>query len=262
MRVPRRLHPLLLLLAGLIGPVAHAEFSLFKNAWGDVIVATDTTEAGKAIPAPSPDRPAYYLGMSLGCKLGSMPGDEEPDPKQLELFVAGILAKQGYRGAQAGDHEPSLLLVLQWGYLRPGSNDLAWFLGYDASQDIAAPSTVGRGVGPEVWRRSLRSRITRTVLEYAAEPVYGIIVTAFDFRTARTPQPVLYWQTRIALPANGKSMAEALPAMLRAAGPAIGRSADRPLLIDVDRPREGRVELGDLRVLEQDVRPPDARARP
>jgi hypothetical protein len=103
-----------------------------------------------------------------------------------------------------------------------------------------------------------------SILDYASEPVYGIIVTAFEYQSAGTPEPIIYWQTRIGLPANGKSMAEALPAMVLAAGPTIGRENDSPVLVDVDDAREGRVELGELEVrgIEDGPVPPNSASDP
>jgi hypothetical protein len=248
-----------LLVLGVGTPSAlRAEFTLFKNVWGNVIVSTDTTEAGKAVPPPSPQQPIYYTGMSLGPRLGSIPGDQEPDVKQMNQFVARILAKQGYLGARPDGPEPELFVVLQWGYLTPGSEDLLWFLGYNPADDIAAPTFPGK-LGPEVFRRGMRSRLIETILEDSQGAIYGIIVTAFEFKTARTAEPVARWQTRIGLPANGKSMTEALPVMLTAAGPAIGRPADKPVLLDADTAREGRVKLGELKFLdfEKELPSPD-----
>ena len=39
------------------GPAANAEFNLFRNTWGDVLVATDTTEEGKKLPVASKEEP-------------------------------------------------------------------------------------------------------------------------------------------------------------------------------------------------------------
>jgi hypothetical protein len=239
----------LLVLAAATPAALRAEFVLFKNVWGDVIVSTDTTEAGKAVPPPSPQQPIYYTGLSLGPRLGSIPGDQEPDIKQMNLFVARILAKQGYLGARPDGPEPELFVVLQWGYLTPGSENLLWFLGYNPADDIAAPTFPGK-LGAEVFRRGMRSRLIETILQDSEDAIYGIIVTAFEFKTARTAEPVARWQTRIGLPANGKSMTEALPVMLTAAGPAIGRPADKPVLVDADAVREGQVKLGELKFLD------------
>jgi hypothetical protein len=249
----------LLLLGSIVGQ--GAEFTLFKSVWGDAIVATDTTAAGRTLAPPTREQPVYYQGLTLGRKLGGIPGDKEPDLEQLSSFTARILAQQGYLGAKPGVHEPSLFLVLQWGYLQPGSQDLHWFLGYNPENDIAAPT--GPTIGPEVFLRGMRSRETETILEDARHPVYGIIITAFDFKTARTARPVALWQTRIGLPAHGKTMQEALPTMLVAAGPAIGRPADQPVLVDADNARSGTVTFGELKFLDfEDASRPKPSARP
>ncbi|HEY4247120.1 MAG TPA: hypothetical protein VGM64_09705 [Lacunisphaera sp.] len=225
-----------------------AGFSLFPRHWGDVIVVTDVTDEGRSLTPATSKSPVYFLGRSLGCKLGSIRGDELPDDKTMNQFVTQVLAKQGYLSAAGGVHEPNLFLVVQWGYLEPGSGDLLWFLGYNPADDIAAPSFPGL-LGPEVFRRSFRSRTIETVLDGASDAIYGIIVTAFDYKTANTAKPVIYWQTRIGLPANGKSMAQALPTMMLAAGPTIGRETTTPTLRDADDVREGHITLGELDIL-------------
>lgn len=242
----------LALLLGLLGPGLPSAraigFGLFHNFWGDVIVNTDVTPEGSNLTPPTPTQPVYYRGMSLGPKLGTIVGDREPTEREITQLVARVLARQGYLGAKPGVHEPTLFLVIQWGYLEPRQNDLMWFLGYDPRQDIASPVFPGQ-LGPEVWRRGMRSHTTETILSNAGGPNYGIIVTAFEYKTARSPKPVVYWQTRIGLPANGKSMDEALPTMILAAGSAIGRPSKTPLLRDSDAAREGTVNLGELEIL-------------
>ena len=245
-----------------IPSVCQAEFRLFRNVWGDVIVSTDATPEGRALIPPSRENPVYYQGRSLGCKLGSIRGDDMPTEKEMNITVAKILAKQGYLGAKSGVHEPALYVVVQWGYIEPRSGDLMWFLGYDARQDIAAPSFPGK-LGPEVFLRNFRSRTIETILDDATGPIYGIIVTAFEYKSANTPNPVIYWQTRIGLPANGKSMAQALPTMMVAASNAIGRESKSPVLVDADTAREGAVKLGELQILDvisDPPRDPDSRA--
>jgi hypothetical protein len=244
----RPLHPglALLLLLGLGAPsMAHAKW----GDWGSVLVATDMTKEGKTLTPPTPAEPVYYRGLSLGRRLGSIRGDREPSERDLNDFVADILAKQGYFPAKPGINEPTLLLILQWGYMTPSTDDLYWFLGYNENDDIAAPSDVGL-IGAEVHRRSFRSTVIETILQDAQHPIYGIIITAFEYGSARTRQPVAYWQTRVGLPTHGKSMAEALPAMVLAAGPAIGRQSDKPVLVDVDSARAGSVNIGELKFLD------------
>jgi hypothetical protein len=239
-RFPRILLPGLGIAALVFPAPVRAEFVLFRSIWGNAIVNTDMTPAGREHTPPTVEHPVYFLGTSLGTKLGSIPGDEEPGVKEVNAFVTKLLAKQGYLPAQPGVHEPALFIVMQWGYMKPGYDDRSWFLGYDESQDIAA----GGGLAPLFT--NLRSREIETIVEYSSVPIYGIIVTAFDYQTVRTPKPVIHWQTRIGLPADGKSMAAALPTMFLAGAPAFGRETTKPTLCDADTVREGHVKLGDL----------------
>ncbi|HWA27491.1 MAG TPA: hypothetical protein VG734_17685 [Lacunisphaera sp.] len=248
-KIPGRLLMVLGVLAAGLPGARGAQFTLFKSVWGDVVVATDVTREGRAVAPPTLDQPVYYRGLSLGNKLGNIPGDRLPDVEETNKFVAKVLAQQGYRGARTGVHEPSLFIIIQWGYLDPRIDDLAWFLGYNASRDIGA-QTNPTMLGPEVFLRNFRTRTIETVLDCMKEPIYGIIVTAFDYKSWRTDTPIIYWQSRIGLPANGKSMAEAVPTMVLAAGPSIGHESDGPVLHDADSARAGRVELGELKILD------------
>lgn len=236
-----------------------AQFKFFSSTWGDVIIATDMTTEGKALTPPSREQPVYFLGTSLGCRFGSIPGDQLPEVREMNQFIAKVLAQQGYLAARTG-HEPTLFVVAQWGYLQPQSGDLLWFLGYDARQDIGAPTFPGT-LGPEVFRRNLRSHAVETVLDSASGPIYGIILTAFEYHSARTDKPVIYWQTRIGLPAQGKSMEQALPAMMLAAGPSIGRESTGPVLRSADTARDGHVKLRDLEFIEFEPTPASEAAR-
>ncbi|MFW6353973.1 MAG: hypothetical protein ACOC3I_06260 [Verrucomicrobiota bacterium] len=245
-----RLRRTLPLFACLFGSMLHgAGLNLFPRSWGDVIVNTDMTPAGRELVLPTPESPVFYRGQSLGNRFGATPGDRQPTDAEMGRVVAEILQGQGYRPAVAGTHEPSLFLVLQWGLLRPGRGDLAWFLGYRAADDIGAASFPG-ALGPEVFRRNFRTRTVETLLQAMREPLYGVIITAFDYASASTDDPVVYWQTRIGLSARGKSMEQALPAMVAAAGPSIGRETKAPVLRDPDETYEGYTRPEALELLE------------
>lgn len=235
----------------LLPGIRASEFMAFTRTWGNALVVTDMTPAGRALAHPTPSQPVYYRGLSLGSKLGWVPGDLIPDEKKLGQYVGKILAKQGYLYAEPGKHEPSLFLVLQWGYLQPTWGNLSymtWFVGYQQKMDVAAPASIGV-LGMDVLRRDFRSDEVETMLDTLKDSMYGVIVTAFDFKTAKTSHPTAYWQTRISLPAVGKTMAAALPTMIAAAGPQFGRETAIAVLRDADGAREGHVDLGELRVV-------------
>ncbi len=235
MRLPRPILAVLGAAACLLSSASGSEFVLFRSVWGNTIVNTDMTAEGRALTPATVEAPVYYLGKSLGTYLGSIPGDEEPTVREVNKFVTKLLAKQGYLAARPGVHDPTLFVVMQWGYMKPGysETDRAWFLGYNDYRDAGS-----------------HSRELDTIIEFFPVPLYGIIVTAFDYASVRTPKPVIYWQTRIALPADGKTMAAALPAMFIAGAPAFGRETRKPILRDADTLREGHVKLGDLKFLD------------
>jgi len=228
---------------------------LFERYWGDCVVVTDMTDAGRALKPASPESPVYFLGEIYGGRLGFTPGDRLPDPKEMGRFVAKILAKQGYLGAQPGVHDPELFLALQWGRIDRRSGDGLWFLGYDPRQDIAArvswPAPLTRAgftyLGPEIYREDFRTREIETVLDYAEEDIYGFIVSAFEYKSARTANPVVLWQTRIGLPANGKSMPDVLTTIVQLAAAQIGRETTKPVLHNTEDHYTTR--LGELKIL-------------
>jgi hypothetical protein len=258
----------LLTMLGLALPRAWAsKFTLFSSVWGDAIVVTDMTPAGRTVTPPTPAKPVYFQGLSLGSKLGSIPGDVIPEKRKFDQFIAKILARQGYLPAEPGVHEPTLFLIVQWGYLAPRVSDtshisyMVWFLGYDPNKDIGA-NWSPNFLGPEVFLRDFRSRVVETIFDTAGEPAYGIIVTAFEYKSASTNHPIAYWQTRVGLAAVGKTMAQALPTMIVAAGPAIGRETASPLLRDADKARQGHVDLGQLKVVGYEDDPVPRRPSP
>lgn len=79
---------------------------------------------------------------------------------------------------------------------------------------------------------------------------YFIIVMAYDYRRIRdTTEKVLLWSTRFSMRTPGKNFAEALPAMSRVAGDHFGTDL-RDLATKRTHIGEGRVELGDIEVIE------------
>jgi len=223
-------------------------FSLYSKDWGNVVTVTDMTMAGKQFPPPSEGNPVYYVGHSLGCRLGSRAGEFMPEEKDMSDIMVKVLARQGYLGAKPEGPKPSLYLVLQWGCLQPERDNLYWFLGYEQLKDIGASN--GAAMGMEVYWRHARTLLNQTIVAYAAEPLFGIIVTAFEYESAQTANPVILWQTRIGLRATAKSMAEALPQMALAAGPRIGIEADSAVLNHVRNPEVGHVEFGEIEVVD------------
>lgn len=91
-----------------------------------VDVVVDMTEAGHKITHPTPDRPAYYLPISVGYKeFGFAHHFQRPPPQawEIEHALAKALYEQGYQLMTKEGH-PSLVLVFWWGYMAPEEDDV------------------------------------------------------------------------------------------------------------------------------------------
>ena len=90
-----------------------------------VDVVVDMTIAGHKVAHPTPEKPAYYLPISVGYKeFGYMHDFQRPPPKawDIEHALAIALYEQGYRLMTKQGH-PTLVLVFWWGYMAPEDLD-------------------------------------------------------------------------------------------------------------------------------------------
>ncbi|MEO7411921.1 MAG: hypothetical protein ABIZ81_01070 [Opitutaceae bacterium] len=90
---------------------------LQKNPPLELTVITETTEAGKKLPAVSPQHPAFFQIHTTGYKqIGEVSGGEHTlPPDELEQILLRSLAVSGYLPAQLPAQPPSLVVVYGWG---------------------------------------------------------------------------------------------------------------------------------------------------
>jgi hypothetical protein len=91
--------------------------SLQKNPRLEITVITEMTEAGKKLPAVSPQAPAYFEAFSSGPKhLGESAGNHVTlKPAEMERILFRSLATNGYLPAKLPALQPSLLIIYTWG---------------------------------------------------------------------------------------------------------------------------------------------------
>lgn len=265
-------------LAGKLAPLclaaaplaAHAGLFDFTRPPRDleVFAVTDTTESGRACPAPTPQHPQYYRAVSLGHRDlgGAIARDKTPPEDVAVRIIARELAKRGYLPASEQTPPPTLVLVFAWGTLnadtRPSMTrgfpavqknrqQIVRFLGGE-KLGLTKDSYDG-SLMPSSFSMRLMDHEARDFYAAGTDNYYIAVVTAYDLAAmARNPTVTLdhLWITRIACPSNGVSLPDVLPAMLAIGGPHFGRETARPVRTVTPFGRRGTVSYGELQVVE------------
>ncbi|HVU17203.1 MAG TPA: hypothetical protein VHD32_09760 [Candidatus Didemnitutus sp.] len=224
----------------------------------DVIVNTDVIDSTG--PQPTPNAPIYYLAAPYGYRdFGFSDGGEKvPEPAGVRELVTKILDGQGYKAASAA-HPPNLILLYSWGTFcmspNPGSHswaeEMLEFMGGEKlnirDRTRASFPELATGLRP-------LSPNSSTVEGFLPNGLYVVTFWAFDYPRAMKGEGRLYWKTNISASRRGFYLPEVLPTMLAVAAPMIGRETGRPVRVDVGKQFKPSVEIGPLRVIEDDVK--------
>lgn len=261
--------------------VAHATVRDFA----EVVANADLTEEGKKIPRPTPGRPVYYVPVILGWQEGGkIVAGEEPPRRELVLKQLGqALAKEGYvlqaLRPDADKTLPSLIIAIEWGSLNPlvtehGALDLGTGAGgtlspaairNDPTQATSSDFNQGARVAL-VAGSAFRRQVGLSQVEWdkirdaVAGDRYYIIVSAYDFAASLQGGQKLLWRARMSTERQGIWMNDIVPALVVAGAPLFGRQTEAPAWKEYPV-RGGRVELGELKVLDSDAKLPAESAK-
>ena len=241
-----------LVLAGVAATTARANLdSILSRAFArdvEVVTVTDMSEAGRLLRQPSREQPTYYEALVLGyTDFGrSIAGMNEPDKKKMLKLILKLLADRGYYPANR-KHAPEMLIVLRWGTMNERIGMALPFMGGDKLDLLWQLDPFSNGsVAPWMSRGVLKEFVSSA----AAGDLYVISVMAFDEADAIKGITKLLWHTKVSCPANGLEIEPALHQMARQAAPMFGRETIKPLWTTTTE-REGRVELGEMRVVDE-----------
>jgi len=138
------------------------------------------------------------------------------------------------------------------------AHDLGAVLDQEAKLKQAGGGLFGplRDVTPFHRFMNSSTEITDLVVD-AFGSCYFVTASAYDYAAMRHGKRVLLWRTKMTVSSQGVSMTESLPSLIAAAGPYLGRETPSAVTLTRKLNREGRVELGTPRVVED---PPPASA--
>jgi hypothetical protein len=221
----------------------------FDSIDPDVLTVTDVTDEGRSWPKPEPGKPVYYEAISFGDRnFQGLRGDAEPNSRAMLRLIVSALAEQGFEPTKEKGGA-KVFLSICWGYLRANpSPGMLTFLGGEKVD--FHPELMRVGLSPLTKPTWMYPRSAQKIVEAASDNLYIASIQAFDLQKLDAGKKVLLWDTRIACSSRRISMAEALPAMIVAAGPFIGKETEKPVWRDVGELKKAHVDFGILKVLE------------
>jgi hypothetical protein len=236
----------------------------------EINVIGDMTEAGRKLPPPSPAEPTIYAPLVIGYRAeGDRVAGEKPPPPKDEILaqLAKTLAQQGYLVADPRRPEPKVLLLFSWGSLNPSFDpvetevtDVEKFVSSEpgTSVKVLANSKEMRALvagnttkNMPLVAPTMRNRDLDDVRSDMLEDRYFVTVVAFDWQAAKEHKKVLLWSTKMSVPSRRVTMAQVIPALIKAGAPFIGRETKLPQRIDVPAIRGGQVEVGTPEVVRE-----------
>jgi len=254
---------------------------LQQNPRINLSIVTEMTKDGKAIPAPTKDRPAYYIAWDGGLveEGDVVAGEQPPPPARLAELMCSSLAASGYQPA-SGRNTPTLVIHYRWGAF----NHLSAIGGDDSAPDddvvlknlMTRAALVGgvkfsvefmraynSGLLAAMNAFRLRDERTDLLATMALSDLYFIVAVAYDYDGATHGQKKPLWITKISTDSQGLAMDDALPSLVARAGNYFGHETNGSVLF---HPRlfPGRVEIGEPTVKDYlDNSPPlEAKAAP
>ena len=234
----------------------------------DVITVTYVTDPGKAYPPATPSQPVYYKIIDLGQQdFGrDWKGETTPHSRTVRAWLMKAMIEQGYRLADAS-HPPTQLLVFGWGMLQGGENrpalkflggdkvNLMWDWDFHDTHSFLDPKVL--------LRNSLHNGVAGKIYDFAEGNLFLGVVRSFTIDSEKAPQVTLLWETRFACPATGLDLNAALPLLIRAAAPNLGRETKEPVNLNASDAFGGHIDLGEMKILETyPAKPPDDAVKP
>jgi hypothetical protein len=247
---------------------------------------TEMTPEGRSRRVPTPDKPLYYYAPPAEyVQLAEVSGGEKPPTAaSLEEAMRKALATNGYLPVDDKHPRPDVLIVFAFGSNGTGAEgittadeivksravfsspytlkeaiDRARFLAGNKFADDLLEALKWEATFPSdpegppfgVFMKSYDSDIVGHFLEIAFHDYYFVTATAFDFGGVEKKQKVALWQTRLAVEAQGVSMAEILKPLIANTSSFLGRETEVPQWLKKRVDREGRVDVGTPTIVEE-----------
>jgi hypothetical protein len=182
--------------------------------------------------------------------------------------MARALGERGFAAAPAGQ-VPDLVLIYYWGSHYRLDLEMQRMFPEMHRQHLLERATLvgGPAYAQEVLRQlewgylpGDRSLKKGYLFQQTDTDLYYVVVSAYDHASILAKDPRLAWRTTMTVNAIGVAMKESLPPLILTASEWFGRAMDDTVALRRSV-RRGTVELGPLRVIEDDEPPPERMKR-
>jgi hypothetical protein len=236
--------------------------SLQKNPRLNLSIITEMSEAGRLIPAPTKDKPTYYVIWDAGLteEGDGVAGERPPPAEKLAQIMKSSLAASGYLPANE-KNPPTILLCYNWGsfnHLSPmdegtGESDASVRKNVMMRAILVGGAKFGVDLMTAVNDQTVylfrtRDDINESLIDLAAGDLYFVMVRAYDFEAAKKKEKKILWSTKIATDSQGVAMDDALLTIVAKGKTYFGHETNGAVLF---HPRlfDGKVEIGEATVV-------------
>jgi hypothetical protein len=232
-----------------------------------IAVSVEMTPEGRKFAHPTPDKPAYYMPVTIGYKeVGAFPpkfyqGRELLVGKVQDLLGKALVA-QGYR-VMTKQSPPSLVLVFRWGIIKPmivhgkflNSGEVMTYVVGDQWTGLVPLAPIGGYVPGGLGQNFFQSQFH----DYSTDPAtleiisgllgkapsrYFLLVSALDSKAFQQHKTVLLWRAHVSVGYWGYFLDQTLPSMIAVGAPMFGREMKRPEIVTASAIPMGHVILG------------------
>jgi hypothetical protein len=240
-------------------------FSLLPKAFQrrpmmEMTFNTEFTPYGRLLRKATPENPVYYVAQDGGFQqLGwTIGGEHSPPRENMARAMSKALAENGFLPA-APDHRPGLVLVYFWGsHNKPDRETARDFPELARKYELERSILVG---GKQFassmafsmeWGESPADRFGKNeyLRDQAADDLYFVVASAYDYDALAKGERKLAWRTTMTVSAAGLAMEETLPPLVASAAGYFGREMAEPEVGSRRISREGRVDIGEAKVVE------------
>ena len=233
----------------------------------DMTVNTEVSNFGRLLRPVSREHPMSYIAVAGGFKQLGDPiyGEKSPPVADLERAMKRSLAAGGYLESESSAATPSLVVIFHWGtHAKPPPEVARNFPELARKYELERAMLVG---GKKYFNRyadilewgltpfDANDPAQQYLRHQSRDDLYFVVASAYDYAALAHHERKLLWRTSMTVNTTGVNMDETLIPLIATAAPFFGRETADPQIAPRRVSRNGQVEIGETKVIEDSLSP-------